>query len=336
MAVSMVVEKRAVTIRDIAKATDYSIGTVSRALKNQGGLTERTRARICTVARDMGYDFGNLRQGEVRRIAFLLHRQHNTPTHRPFYSPVLHGAEEACRRLGIALSFVVVGPAEPVLELVRLHEPDALLCAGFFEPELVQALRDTGKPLVLVDMRLPGYRSVNPDHQLGGYLATRHLIRTGRRRIAMLSGPMSHHSIQERGRGFRKALYDARMLSDPDLEVQLPSMGDPAENVRRAMAGLLAMTHRPDAVFCYNDSSALTAMKHCLDAGLKVPHDIAFVGFDDISAAATAIPPLSSINIDKEALGAMGVELLMQKTTGPELEKTLSVQLVVRESSNDD
>lgn len=325
-----------VTIRDIARATNYSIGTVSRALKNQDGLTDKTRARICAVARELGYDFGNLRQGEVRRIAFLLHRQHDTRSSSPFYLPVLHGAEDACRRRGIALSFVVAGPAEPVLDLVRLHQPDALLCAGFFEPELLGALRDTGKPLVLLDMRLPGYRCVNPDHQLGGYLATRHLIRQGRRRIAMLSGSLAHHSIHERSRGFRKALFEARMLADPELEVQLPSIGDPRDNVRQAMDALLAMARRPDALFCYNDSTALAAMRHCLERGLKIPHDMAIVGFDDISAAAGAIPPLSSIAIDKEGLGRMGVDLLLEKSAGAGLEHTLAVQLVVRESSNDD
>ena len=326
----------AVTIRDIARATGYSIGTVSRALKNQDGLTDKTRTRICAMAREMGYDFANLRKGEIRRVAFLLHRQHNTQSASPFYLPVLHGAEAACRQRGIALSFVVVGPAEPVLDLVRLHQPDALMCAGFFEPELVAALRDTGKPLVLLDMRLPGYASVNPDHALGGYLATRHLLKMGRRRIAMLTGPLAHHSILERYRGFRKALFEARMLADPDLEIQLPSTGNPQDNLQGAVDALLAREPRPDALFCYNDSTALVAMRHCLARGLKIPHDIAIVGFDDISAAATAIPPLSSIKIDKDLLGRMGVDLLMQTTTPSSLEQTLAVQLVVRESSNDD
>ena len=326
----------AVTIRDIARATGYSIGTVSRALKNQDGLTDKTRTRICAMAREMGYDFANLRKGEIRRVAFLLHRQHNTQSASPFYLPVLHGAEAACRQRGIALSFVVVGPAEPVLDLVRLHQPDALMCAGFFEPELVAALRDTGKPLVLLDMRLPGYASVNPDHALGGYLATRHLLKMGRRRIAMLTGPLAHHSILERYRGFRKALFEARMLADPDLEIQLPSIGNPQDNLYAAVDALLAREPRPDALFCYNDSTALVAMRHCLARGLKIPHDIAIVGFDDISAAATAIPPLSSIKIDKDLLGRMGVDLLMQTTTPSSLEQTLAVQLVVRESSNDD
>jgi DNA-binding LacI/PurR family transcriptional regulator len=328
----------AVTIRDIARATNYSIGTVSRALKNQDGLTDATRTRICAVARDLGYDFGKLRLGDIRRIAFLLHRQHNTQAASPFYLPVLHGAEHACRARGIALSFVVVGPAEPVLDLVRLHQPDALLCAGFFEPELLAALRDTGNPLVLLDMRLPGYFSVNPDHGLGGYLATRHLIEFKRRRIAMITGPLAHHSILERYRGFRMALFEAGMLADPALEVQLPSIGNTQDNVRHAVDALLERQGRPDALFCYNDSSALAAMRRCQERGLRVPHDIAIVGFDDISAAACSDPPLSSIKIDKDALGRMGVEALLDKPAAPAphhiLEQTLAVQLVQRGSSH--
>jgi DNA-binding LacI/PurR family transcriptional regulator len=326
----------AVTMRDLARATGLSIGTVSRALKNQAGLTEATRARIQSAARAMAYDFSQLKQGRIRRIAFLLHRQHNTLSSSPFYSPVLHGAEEACRRQDIALSFIAVGPAEPLQDQIRLHQPDAILCAGFFEPELLAALRATGKPLVLVDMLLPGYTSVNPDHRLGGYLATRHLIQQGRKRIAMLSGSLAHYSIQQRAHGFRKALFDARMLANPELELCIPQSAEQEPGVRAAVRSLLAMPQRPDALFCYNDSTALAALQVCLDAGLKVPHDIAIVGFDDIGAAAGAIPPLSSVNIDKEALGALGVELLLRKPDAEVLETTLPVQLVVRESSTDD
>jgi DNA-binding LacI/PurR family transcriptional regulator len=322
-----------VTIRDLARASDCSIGTVSRALKNQPGLAEPTRARILLTARELGYDFGRLRLGAIRRIAFLLHRQHNTLSSSPFYSPVLQGAEQACRRAGVTLSFYVVNPAEPVAELVRAQQPDAILCAGYFEPELVAVLRDSGKPLALVDMHLPGFSSVNPDHHLGGYLATRHLIRTGRRRIAMIAGSLAHYSIHQRTRGYRKALFEARMLADPELEAHVPASADPAEAVREATRRLLALNPRPDAIFCYNDSTALAAMQACLDTGLKVPADIAIVGFDDISGAAQAIPPLSSIAIDKEALGAAGVALLLEQQNA---EHTLPVQLIVRESSYDD
>jgi DNA-binding LacI/PurR family transcriptional regulator len=324
-----------VTLRDIAEASGLSIGTVSRALKNQAGMTEATRNRVRETAERLGYDFGQLKKGRIRRIAFLLHSQHNTLASSPFFSPVLHGAEEACRREGVALSFIAVGPAEPVLGLIRLHQPDAILCAGFFEPEVLASLRQVGKPIVLIDMHRRGFTSVNPDNVCGGYLATRHLLRCGRKRIAMLSGSPAHYSIQQRNRGFRQALFDAQVHADPELEVIVPAMGEEEEGVAEAMRSLLALPKRPDAVFCYNDSTALTAMKVCLGEGLRIPQDIAIVGFDDIAASASAIPPLSTVRVDKEALGRAGVELLLHKPDENPSQITLPVDMIVRESSSD-
>jgi DNA-binding LacI/PurR family transcriptional regulator len=326
-----------VTIRDIAEATSLSIGTVSRALKNQAGMTELTRDRVREAARRLGYDLSQLKKGRIRRIAFLLHSQHNTLASSQFFSPVLHGAEAACRREGIALSFIAVGPAEPVTAQIRLHQPDAILCAGFFEPEALAALQQVGKPLVLVDMHRRGFTSVNPDNVRGGYLATQHLLRCGRKRIAMLSGSLAHYSIAQRNRGFRQALYDARVHADPALEVSIPPMGEGDEAVVEGVQSLLDLPKRPDALFCYNDSTALIAMKHCLGQGLKIPHDIAIVGFDGISSAAAAIPPLTTIQVDKEALGSAGIERLLHKTEeNTPNETTLPVNLIVRESSYDD
>jgi len=325
-----------VTLRDIAGATGLSIGTVSRALKNQAGMTEATRNTVRDAATRLGYDFSLLKKGRIRRIAFLLHSQHNTLASSPFYSPVLHGAEEACRREGVALSLIVVGPAEPVLEQLRLHQPDAILCAGFFEPEVLAALQQTGKPMVLVDMQRSGFTSINPDNLNGGYLATRHLLDCGRKRVAMLSGSLAHYSIQGRNRGFRQALFDAKVLADPALEVTLPSMGENEDGVIEAMRGLLQLPKRPDALFCYNDSTALAAMKYCLNEGLKIPYDLAIVGFDDIDAAAAAIPPLSTVRVDKEALGRAGVESLLHKPDEAPSQITLPVEMIVRESSYDD
>jgi DNA-binding LacI/PurR family transcriptional regulator len=323
------------TLRDIAAATGLSVGTVSRALKNQTGMTEITRSKVRETAMRMGYDFAQLKKGRIRRIAFLLHSQHNTLASSPFYSPVLHGAEEACRREGIALSFIAVGPAEPVLGLIRLHQPDAILCAGFFEPEVLAALQQVGKPMVLVDMHRRGFISVNPDNLRGGYLATQHLLRCGRKRIAMLSGSLAHYSIQQRNRGYRQALFDAKVHADPDLDVILPTLGEGDEAVAEAMHSLLSLPKPADAVFCYNDSTALAAMKACLQRGLKVPHDIAVVGFDDIAAAAAANPPLSTIRVDKEALGRSAAELLLHTPDDNPSQITVPVAMIVRESSDD-
>jgi DNA-binding LacI/PurR family transcriptional regulator len=170
----------------------------------------------------------------------------------------------------------------------------------------------------------------------GGYRATQHLLRCGRKRIAMLSGSLAHYSIQQRNRGFRQALFDAKVHADPDLEVIIPAMGDDDEGVVEAMRSLLSLPKPADAVFCYNDSTALAAMKYCLNEGMKIPHDIAIVGFDDIAAAAAAIPPLSTVRMDKEALGRAGVDLLLHKPEENLSQMTVPVQLIVRESSCDD
>ena len=301
-----------VSIRDIARHTGLSVGTVSRALKNQEGLTEATRVRVSEAAHAMGYDFSRLKQGKIRRIVFLLHRQHAGDSAAQFFSPVLQGAESACREAGIALSLVTSAPSEPLLEQIRLHQADAIICA------------------------------VCPDHRLGGFLATRHLIQQGRQRIAMLSGSLAHFSIAERARGFRQALFENKMLADPQLEISLDTMHDLTAGVGNAMDVLMRLPHPPDALFCYNDITALEVLKYCHAHGIKVPAQLAVIGFDDIAPAVQAMPPLSSIGIDKQALGMAGVALLLSHTpsiSSPEravTERIEPVRLIVRESSCDD
>ncbi|MES3023525.1 MAG: LacI family DNA-binding transcriptional regulator [Pseudomonadota bacterium] len=322
-----------VTIRDIARATGVSTGTISRALKNEPGLTELTRQMVLTAARELGYDFCKLRAKRIRRLTFLLHRQHDTASSSPFYSPVLHGAEEFCRQHGIVLSFMAIGPADGLLDQIRLHNPDGIVCAGFFEPETLSALRATGKQLVLIDMKLRGYSSVNPDNFMGGYLATKHLLDIGRTRVGLISGPLAHYSIRERARGYRQAMFDAGVLADPRHDAGLPDGVSLASGAWEAMETLLSLPHPPDAVFCYNDSAALVAMRCCLAKGLKVPHDVAIVGFDDISNAMLGHRPLTTLRIDKNALGALGVQLLLAGPYEQPVEKTAPIELIVRGSS---
>ncbi|HVJ40127.1 MAG TPA: LacI family DNA-binding transcriptional regulator [Dongiaceae bacterium] len=322
-----------VTIRDIARSAGVSVGTVSRALKNQPGLTEETRRQIQAAADRLGYDRSKLQRGRIRRVAFLLHRQHNTLASSPFFSPILHGVEEACRREGIALSFLSLGPADPIADQLRLHHPDALLCAGFFEAELLAVLRQSGKPITLIDAKARGFTSVNPDHRGGAYRATCHLIERGCRRIAYLGGWPAHYSIRERAQGYRQALFDHGILADPRLETFFQPGTDLEQGAQEAMHYLLSLPEPPEAVFAFNDSTALIAMHAAQERGLSVPRDIAFVGFDDITAAALARPPLTTLRIDKEQLGAEGLRLLLQTAPDEITDHVLPVQLIARESS---
>ena len=321
-----------VTIRDIAEAAGVSIGTVSRALKNQRGLSDETRRAVRRVARELGYDATRLRSTRAQRLVFLLHRQHSRFTTNPFFSYVLHGVEEACRDFGIAPTLLATGPADPVRDQLRLHEPDAIIAAGYFETEVLNLVAGLELPMALVDFWLPGQPSVNPDNVEGGAMATRHLLASGRRRIAYIAGSLAHFSIRERAHGYRRALFEAGVLADPDLEVVAPPGVDPDEGAAQAMRQLLRLRPRPDAVFACNDVAALAALQVCLDAGLRVPQDVAVVGFDDIPAAATAQPPLTTLRVDKEGLGRAGVDLVMRGHELPQ-QTTLPVELVVRAST---
>lgn len=323
-----------IRIRDIAAEAGVSTGAVSRALKGQPGLKEETRQRILAIAQQQGYDFTRLRTDKIRRVLFLLHRQHNITSALSFYSPLLLGVENACRQEGIALSFLAIGPMDPVEEQVRLHDPDALLCAGFFEPELLAVLRQMQLPLALVDLWAPDLPSVNPDNVQGGYLATRHLITQGRTRIAYLASSLAHYSIRQREKGYRQALYEAQLLMPPEYEAIAPPLLDTEAALIQAVEELLALPQRPDAIFAYNDSAALIAMRVCQKHGLSLPQDMAIVGFDDIDAARLAHPPLTTVVIDKAALGHQALNLLLN----PERDSAaqhLAVQLVVRKSAGE-
>ncbi|WP_338413348.1 LacI family DNA-binding transcriptional regulator [uncultured Sphaerotilus sp.] len=321
-----------VTVRDIANAAGVSVGTVSRALKNQRGLSDETRRHVRQVAADLGYDLTRLRSGKAPRLVFLIHRHHSNFAVNPFFAEVMHGVEEGCRQFGVAPTLLSARQGDAVGKLLKLHEPDALLVAGYFEDEVLAQLTDLGLPLVLVDGWIPGCAAVNPDNTGGGYQATRHLLDLGRQRIAYIAGSLAHFSIRERSRGYRRALFEAGVLADPDLEALAPPGLDDAEGAAAAMRTLLRRRLRPDAVFAYNDSAALAAMRVCLDAGLRIPEDIAFVGFDDIPAARYGAIPLTTLRVDKQELGRTGVEMLVGGGAMPQ-EMVMGVELMVRESS---
>ena len=324
-----------VTIRDVARAAGVSVGSVSRALKNQRGTSEATRRHIRGIARELGYDCARLRVDCPQRLAFLVHRQHSSFATNPFFSYVLHWVEEACRGLGVVPTLLAVGPADPLRDQLRLHQPDVLLAAGFFEVEMIELLESLQLPLALIDPWMPGLPCVNPDNEHGGYIATRHLLQAGRRRIAFLGGSLAHFSIRERERGYRRALYEAGVLGDPDLEIIAPPGLNAENGAAEAARQLLQQAKGVDAIFAYNDAAALAAMRTCQSVGRRVPDDVAIVGFDDIPAAAGALIPLTTIRVDLEALGRTGVDLLIGSDR-PQRHITLPVDLIVRTSCGAD
>ena len=318
-------------IKDIATASGVSIAAVSRALKGQPGLSEETRQRILSIAEAEGYDFSRLRNGRIKRLLFLLHKQHNIASALPFYSSVMLGVADACRENDVAMSFQPVGPDDSISEIVNLHHPDALICAGYMEPEVLREIHKIALPAALVDLWAPDFPCVNPDNFHGGFVATRHLIQQGRKRIAFLGHSLHHYSIRQRVEGYQQALFDAGLTLPPEYRVEVPPVKDIEQALVEGMHHLLALPRPPDAIFAYNDVAALVAMRVCAQKGLNVPKDLAIVGFDDIDAAAWAHPPLTTVAIDKRELGRDAFRLLLNE----EGERNLlqPVRLVIRESS---
>ncbi|MFZ3618375.1 LacI family DNA-binding transcriptional regulator [Leclercia barmai] len=320
--------KKNIRIKDIADESGVSIGAVSRALKGQPGLSDETRQRVLSIAKAKGYDFTRLRTNKIKRILFLLHRQHDLSKALPFYSPLILEIENNCRQNGIAMSFLAIQPGDPIQEQLQVHNPDALICAGFFEPELLTLLQQANIPITLVDLWFPGLPSVNPDNYEGGYLATRHLIEQGRKRIAFLASSSAHYSIRQREKGYRKALYEAQILLPPDYELASPPLLDIEQSLIANMHELLALPEPPDAIFAYNDVAAMVSLRVCQQKGFRVPQDIAVVGFDNIDYSLLTTPPLTTISVDKQQLARKTFELVMQESD--ETTILLPVKLVVR------
>jgi LacI family transcriptional regulator, repressor for deo operon, udp, cdd, tsx, nupC, and nupG len=330
---------RGITIRDVANRAGVSIGTVSRALKNQAGLGEDTRMQVLRAALELGYNTDNLRQNKIRRVSFVVGRLDTDVPANPFYSHVLHGVEDASRELEIVLQYLTLRPGDRnrTLEMIRRHEADALLCVSFFEPRMLERIAGLGIPMVLIDHFAPGLPSINMDNITGAKLVVQHLVEAGKKRIAFLNGP-GHYSIRQRLRGFQEALFEANMPLDPDLITTVEEDSSQLPNIRQqnhdAIQSLLALPNPPDAVFCWNDEAALFATRYCLEQGLRVAEDIAIVGFDDIDAAAQANPSLTTIRVNKELLGRRGLERLVDRKDDAESLELIPVELIVRESSS--
>ncbi|WP_051964197.1 LacI family DNA-binding transcriptional regulator [Deinococcus misasensis] len=320
------------TVRELARKAGVSIATVSRALNNTSGISPETREHVLNTALEMGYDLSRLRQQPIRRIGFFLERDHHNASSlvaNPFYYPVFMGVEEACRKAKLAMSYCSFALDESIQDIIDLHALDAIVCAGYCPEHVLEAFRKSGKPTVLIDHQAEGLFSVMIDNQTWAYRATQHLLALGRRNLAFIKGP-DHPSILERLQGFKDALADSGVaLREGFVVTRRPPEAE--QGAYTAMQHLLTLKDRPDGVFAYNDASALYAIEACLDAGLRIPEDIAVVGFDDIQAAADHNPSLSTVHIDPAQMGREGVQLLLSGAGGPVVR--VGGRLVIRQST---
>ena len=298
----------AVRLKDIAADLGVSTVTVSKVLRGGVDIGERTRARVLKRMAELNYQPNMQARGLASGRSFAVGLVVPDLVH-PFFGELAKSLAGALRASGLAL-VLASSEEDPEIErqeirtLVR-RGVDVLVVASCQRVEDAKLITEGGPPILLIDRNLPKLAAdfVGSNDVLVGELATRHLIGLGRRKIAHIGGQGTSPSV-DRFKGFRHALGIAGIRLPKSYVVtreRVEETGDSAGY--RAMQELLAQKVRPDAVFCYNDLSAIGAMHAAMQAGLSIPADIAFVGCGNLRYAEYLKVPLTSV---EQAIGRMG------------------------------
>jgi LacI family transcriptional regulator len=305
-----------VTLKDIAEHTGLSIMTVSRVVRGRPDVSATSRRRVLNAVQRLGYIPNPAARQLVSRtpaphqdriIGTIFSRE--VVTSHSYFAGIIQGIADEARRWDCHLLFGFgLGDSTESLEypkMIRDMMTRWIILVGKVSPRFVRQLRAHGFSLVLADMR-PPIRDVDAvvcDDAAGAYDATRHLIKLGHEAIALIRGPGRHPFFESLATGYRRALSEASIPPRDDLvqETVLSPQGG-----YDAMEALLKPPRRPTALFT-NDDMAIGALRAMHERGLRVPGDIALVGYDDIEYAAHTTPPLTTIAVPKEEIGRRAV-----------------------------
>lgn len=330
---------RAVTVTDIAEAIGVSRATVSLVLRGSPLVNVDTRAKVEAELRRQRYVYNrgaaNLRRRTSSSVALVINDLSN-----PFFAEFASGVDEALGGKGFVTLLGSTGESperqQAVLTTLMEHMPAGLILSPAEGSDTGQLRQVLGHANVLLFNReLPGaeWDFLTLDNQQGAYLATRHLIEQGHRRIAFYGGHAVSSSCHQRRTGYAQALVEAGMPVQPAWLIETsPSRLDAAARTGE----LFALGDVPTAAVCYNDSVALGLMLGLASRGVQPGRDFAVTGFDDISEASVASPPLTTLTVNPRERGRQAAELLLLRLDHPDAapaRTVVPVQLRVRESS---
>ena len=325
---------REATLHDVARHVGVSTRTVSRVVNNEGGFSDATRTRVNDAIAELGYRPNLLARGLITKRSGTIGLIAGDMTD-PFFPEVADGVQRVARELGLTMFFASTdgdrAQQRSVLESMRSHAVDGVLVfpAAGTQDDVIE-FAQKGLRFVTIDEHIvaPNIVSVTSDIIGGAELAVRHLHDRGRRRVAMIANADSEKRWRERGYHTAVDSADATPLIE---RTEATTAGGMA-----AMERLLDGGADIDAVFVYNDLMALGAMRVLAQRGVRVPDDVAVVGFDNIEVSAVVTPSLTTINLDRMRLGRQALETLQVLRSGESTQLapvTLPVELVVRESS---
>jgi LacI family transcriptional regulator len=335
--------KKDITIYDIAKVLGLSPATVSRGLKDHPAINIKTRKRIMDAAKEMGYRSNsfasNLRMQKTHTIGIIVHELKSQ-----FISSVLAGIEKITTEAGYDL---IIGHSSEDYrkEASNVHNlfhkrVDGLIASLAFDTrdmDHFDAFVQKGIPIVFFDRveEFPYGTRVIIDNEKAGFEATAHLAAQGCRRIAHITANLGRNVYAGRLKGYRQALSDYGLHFDPSLLI----VNDLSEAAAvRSARQVLSMDPRPDGVFVTNDFFAAVFLQTLKEGGLRVPEDIAIVGFNNDAISRIIQPKLTTINYPGEEMGEQAARSLLDQMSGLSSARSTDTiiirsELIIRDSS---
>jgi DNA-binding LacI/PurR family transcriptional regulator len=310
-----------VTMRQIAERAGVSIGTVSHVINETAIVRPKLRDRVIEAIRSMGYQPSALAQGLRKNRTNMLGMVIPDITN-PFFPAVVRGVEDVAyeRSFRVILCNADNDPSKEAsyVRELRSYHIAGLLIIPAAGANIAGHLRDYGSasvPVVCIDRVPDGWKgdAVLVANAEGAYLATRHLIQMGHRRLAVIVGPLKLTNSAERLRGFKRALTQAHIAIEPEFVQEAPF--DTVSGYQSALR-LLRMLPRPTAIFACNDMQALGVLQAARELHLRCPEDLSIAGFDSLEFTKFTDPSLTSVYQPGYELGSTAAQLLFQRIDG--------------------
>jgi LacI family transcriptional regulator len=322
---STAIDRRRITLADIAQGCGVSRATVSLVLRGSPLVHADTRARVEAELKRQGYVYhrgaANLRRKVSSGVALVINDLSN-----PFFAEFAAGVDEALATAGYVTLLGSTGESverqRAVLASLLEHDPAGIILspAEGSDGTQLRSLVGPRTPVLVFNRELQtsksdtGWDFLALDNVHGAHLATGHLIARGHHRIAFFGGHRDSSSCRQRREGYRAALAEAGITPEPQWLVECaPTRLEAA----RQVGALFVRDPAPTAAVCYNDAVALGLIAGLSTRGRRAGHDFAVTGFDDIPEAAVSAPPLTTISVDPRARGRQAADLILQRLREP-------------------
>lgn len=342
--------QKRVTIKDVAKHANASMSTVSMVVNQKGYVSDEKRKVILNSIRKLGYyptaSARNLASNRTNNIGFILRESHFTLS-EPFYTRIFLGTEfESKKHNFYVLLATVSDDYKKEIDTPRLlkeRNVDGIIIAGKVSIELLEEVEESGIPFILVDYQYKSFPYISADNMDSSMEAVQYLIDKGHSDISFIGADPYHPSISKRLEGYQLAMLKAGYTDTTEL-VFLDEENDPTLQIGYNLgAKLFKSGVKPTAVFCANDAMALGFMKYAEQHKLRIPEDVAVIGFDDVDGAKFSSPKLTTIRVYKEQFGELALRYLTEIIESKEENHkgyergshllTVPTELVVREST---